>query len=212
MSIKYLPVSLTLANKHCLVVGGGEVALRKIDTLLEYETSITVVTPEAVEKISYYAAKKNLSLKLREYNSPEAEQYDLVIAASDSQEVNRKVYEDAKKGKTPINVVDTPELCDFIFPAVLRRDLLTIAISTDGNAPFLGRRLKTILDSIFPSHWSRIARLAARFRNKVRVRWAGDSVKKAECYQKFLESDWKDLISRMTDAEIEAELDRLTEA
>jgi siroheme synthase-like protein len=212
MKNTYLPVSLSLVHHRCLVVGGGEVALRKIDTLLEYETSITVITPEALEKISYYAEKKYLLLELREYESPEAKEYDLIIAASDKKDVNRQVYDDAKKAKAPVNVVDTPDLCDFIFPAVLKRDLLTIAISTDGKAPFLAGRLKTILKSVFPSHWSRISRLAARFRDKVRIQWAGDSVRKAECYQKFLESDWKDLISRMSDAEIEAELDRLTGA
>jgi siroheme synthase-like protein len=211
MSNTYLPVSLSLGNRRCLVVGGGEVALRKIDTLLDYETSITVIAPEAVEKISYYADKKNLHLEQREYKSPEAGNYDLVIAASDNKDVNRQVYDDARKAKAPINVVDAPELCDFIFPAILKRDLLTVAISTDGKAPFLAGRLKTILDGIFPSHWSRISRLAARFRDKVRVRWAKDGAKKAECYQKFLESDWKDLISRLNDNEIEGELDRLAE-
>jgi siroheme synthase-like protein len=211
MSNTYLPVSLSLSNRRVLVVGGGEVALRKIDTLLDYETSITVISPKAVEKISYYAEKKNLSLELREYKSPEAGNYDLVIAASDDKDVNGQVYDDAKKAKVPINVVDAPELCDFIFPAILKRDLLTVAISTDGKAPFLAGRLKTILDGVFPPHWSRISRLAARFRDKVRARWAKDSTKKAECFQKFLESDWKDLISRMNDSEIEAELDRLTE-
>mgnify|MGYP005833026461 CR=1 FL=1 len=209
MAYKYLPVSLSLEGKQCLVVGGGNVALRKIETLLEYNVALTVVAIQPVEKLKYYADKGKLELHMREYQSPEASRFDIVIAASDSSESNQIVARDCRKARVPINAVDNPDLCDFIFPAVLRRDCLTVAVSTDGKAPFLSGHLRLILDSVFPERWAKIARYSAQFRNMVFSRWKDNRTMKLKAYGRFLDADWKQMINNLDDKQIEITLEKM---
>lgn len=209
MAYKYLPVSLSLEGKQCLVVGGGNVALRKIETLLEYNVALTVVAIQPVEKLKYYADKGKLELQMREYQSPEASRFDIVIAASDSLESNQIVARDCREARVPINAVDNPDLCDFIFPAVLRRDCLTVAVSTDGRAPFLSGHLRLILDSVFPERWAKIARYSAQFRNMVFSRWKDNRTMKLKAYGRFLDADWKQMINDLDDKQIEITLEKM---
>jgi siroheme synthase-like protein len=208
---RYMPINLSLKGRSCLVVGGGEVALRKIETLMDYECGLTIIAPKPAEKIKYYAEKGKLKLERREYHSPEAGSYGLVISASDCEEVNKEVHDDCRNAGVPVNVVDNPKLCDFVFPAVVRRGPLSVAVSTDGKAPFLSGHLRLILDGIFPDSWEKIASLAAEFRRKVRARWRADSAKRAECYERFVSVDWKTMLKEKSRDQIEGELDRLIE-
>jgi siroheme synthase-like protein len=211
MSYKYMPISISVKDRACLVVGGGSVALRKVETLMEYDTAITVVAPEVNEKLEYHAGRGRITLEQREYNSPEAAAYGLVVSASDDKALNKKVYEDAHGAGTLVNVVDDPPHCDFVFPAVLRRDCLTTAISTDGKAPFISGHLRLVLENIFPGHWERLMKLAAKYRIMVRARWSDDPEKKNTCYTEFLEADWKSMLKEKNQEELEAELERLLE-
>jgi siroheme synthase-like protein len=211
MAHKYMPISISLEKRSCLVVGGGDVALRKVETLLGYQSDITVVAPKPIGKIEYFAEKGKLKLEKREYISGEASRYGLVISAADDKDVNRQVSEDCRKSGAPVNVVDNPPLCDFIFPAVIRRNILSVAISTDGKAPFLTGQLRLILEDIFPERWNKIAALASQFRKKVMARWSGQPEKKAECYSRFLQADWKTILKEKSEKEIAEELERMTE-
>ncbi len=212
MANQFLPISISLTARRCLVVGGGRVALRKIDTLLNYDSDITVIAPEIDDKIDYYATKNSLKVIRREYKSPEAAEYRLVISASDNMDVNRQVSDDCKKEGVPVNVVDKPSLCDFIFPAVIRRDCLTVSVSTDGKAPFLSGHIRMILENIFPENWNKVARYATAFREKVQSRLKGDLTKKTEAYARFLEADWKEIIKEKSGTEIEQMLDDMVGA
>ncbi|MEJ2720583.1 MAG: bifunctional precorrin-2 dehydrogenase/sirohydrochlorin ferrochelatase [bacterium] len=211
MGHEYMPISVAVKDRPCLVVGGGGIALRKVETLLDYDTKITVVAPEVHEKLEYHAERGRITLEKRPYRSPEAAAYNLVISASDDKALNKQVYEDAKGSGALVNVVDDPPHCDFIFPAVLRRDCLTAAISTDGKAPFVSGHLRLVLENIFPEHWDRLMKLAAAFRNRVRERWAGDREKKNICYSEFLDMDWKTMFKEKSNEEIEEELERILE-
>ena len=211
MTHAYMPVSLTMKGRRCLVVGGGNVALRKVETLMDYDTDITVVAPEMHDKLEYHATSGKIKLDKREYRSPEAAAFALVISASDDEELNRRVYDDAKGSGALVNVVDDPLHCDFIFPAVLRRDCLTVSVSTDGKAPFMSGHLRLVLDNIFPEHWNQLMKIAAGFRTSVRERWPGEPRKKNMCYSEFLEVDWKQLLKKGKEADVEAELDRILE-
>jgi len=209
MSYGYMPVSITLTNRPTLVVGGGNVALRKIETLMDYGSDITVVATEVDDKIQYFADSDKIKLHKREYQSPEAGNYRLVISASDNMDVNRQVSEDARRAGTLVNVVDAPALCDFIFPAVVRRDCLTAAISTDGKAPFMSGHLRTILEEIFPPHWNKMMQQAVKFRKMVQERWPGDVHQKTVCFAQFLETDWKSLLKEKDKGVIEVELEKM---
>jgi siroheme synthase-like protein len=204
-----MPISLSLAGRTCLVVGGGLVALRKVEGLLEYDTAITVVAPEVNDKLEYHAERGRITLEKREYRSPEAAAYGLVVAATDDATLNRRVHEDARGAGALVNVVDDPQHCDFIFPAVLRRDCLTAALSTDGKAPFVSGHLRLVLDNIFPKHWVRLMKLAASFRKRVQRQWADDTRRKNACYAEFLEADWKSMLKDLSDDQIEEELTRM---
>jgi len=207
MANTYLPIGLSLKKRSCLVVGGGKVALRKVDTLLDYDSKITVITPEPVEKIEYYASKGKLKLERRAYCSPEAETYGIVISASDDSTVNKTVYEDCRAAGVPINVVDNPALCDVIFPAVIKRDCLSVAVSTDGKAPFLSRHLRLILEGVFPERWNRLAKLASKFRIKVQKKWIGQPEEKAAAIERFLNADWQTILKEKSSDEIERKLE-----
>jgi siroheme synthase-like protein len=206
MANTYLPITLSVKQRPTLVVGGGNVALRKIDTLLDYDTPITVVAPDVEKKIEFHAEHGHLTLEKRPYRPGEAGAYGLVIAASDDRELNRQVSEDCRGAGVLVNVVDDPAYCDFIFPAIIRRDCLTAAIATDGKAPFVSGHLRAILATVFPDHWTKLMRYAAAFRKDVQGRWGDDLVKKEACFSRFLEADWKSLLKRNDTAEIEAEL------
>jgi len=209
MTHKYMPISVSLVDRACLVVGGGLVAVRKVEGLLEYDTAITVVASQINQKLVYHAERGRITLERREYRSPEAADYGLVVSATDDATLNRRVREDARGGGALVNIVDDPQHCDFIFPAVLRRDCLTAAISTDGKAPFVSGHLRLVLDNIFPKHWVRLMRLAASFRNRVRSQWADDAQRKNACYTEFLEADWKSMLKESSDDQIEEELTRM---
>ncbi len=209
MKHKYMPVSISMEGRNCLVVGGGAVALRKVENLLDYDCRVTVIAPELEDKLVYHAEKGRISVENREYASPEAGSYGLVISATDESELNKQVYNDAQAGGAVVNVVDDPPHCDFIFPAVLRRNCLTTAISTDGHAPFMAGHLRMVLENIFPSHWDHLMKMASDFRGMVQTMWADHPEKKNICYTAFLEADWKAILKEMSEEELKTELERM---
>lgn len=206
MGNRFLPINVLAKDRNCLVVGGGAVALRKVDTLLDYGVKITLVAPEVNEKLAYYGKQERITIETRAYKSPEAKDYNIVISASDSAEVNRQVHDDCEKAGVLLNVVDQPSLCNFIFPAIMTRDCLTISVSSDGKAPFLSSHLRMVLESIFSNHWNKIAKLATEFRGLVQERYRDDGQQKAACFQRFLDADWKELIKEKKDPELHEEL------
>lgn len=209
MAHNYMPVSITLTDRPVLVVGGGAVALRKIETIMEYGAKVTVVAPEVDDKIKYFGESGKITLHVRNYESPEAGDYHMIISASDDMEVNKQVSDDARAAGRLINAVDAPELCDLIFPAVVRRDCMTTAISTDGQAPFMAGHIRKILDDIFPPHWKKLMQQATKFRKLVMERWPNDSHMKTVCFTQFLETDWASLLKEKDKSLIEAEVEKM---
>ncbi|MBD3256916.1 hypothetical protein GF377_00690, partial [candidate division GN15 bacterium] len=112
MSAAFLPISVSLKDRKCLVVGGGVVALRKIETLIEHGADITVISPEFEPQIAFFGSKDTIKLENRPYKSPEAATFGLVIAATDDNELNTQVAEDARGAGVLVNVVDKPAQCD----------------------------------------------------------------------------------------------------
>jgi len=213
MANRYLPINVAVKYFPVLIVGGGKVALRKIENLIDFNVDITVIAPEISDKIEYHATKGRIKLEKRPYQSPEASKYGLVISAANDEDVNRQVYNDCHDNNILVNVVDNPALCTFIFPAMMKRDNLSVAISTDGKAPFLAAHLRLIMENLFPNHWSKIARLAADYRNKVHQRWGGEEFiqQRFAALDRFLQADWKQLIKIKSDDELQNELDQLLE-
>lgn len=162
------PVMLQVAGRRCLVVGGGGVAFRKVQGLLEEGAEVTVVAPDVVPGLERLAREGRIRLERRGYSGGEAAGFALVFAATDSREVNRRVFEDASGAGVWVNVADDPELCTFHLPAVIRRGPLHLAVASGGKAPFAVRRLRRLLERRFGPEWGEWMAGAARFRDRIR--------------------------------------------
>lgn len=150
---------LRLTGRSCLVVGGGEVGLEKVDGLLACDAQVTVVAPELCEELAQLAAEGSITHHARRYAPEDLVGRFLVIAATNDSEVNIGVYEDAERRAMLVNVVDVPPLCNFILPAILRTGPLAIAISTAGASPALAKRMKREIGEHFGEEYARLALL-----------------------------------------------------
>jgi len=134
---------LKLTGRKCLVVGGGDIGLEKVEGLLACGGSVTLLAPEAHPELQQLAEEGSIDWDRREYSGPaDLEACFMVIAATDDSEVNIGIYYDAEKRAMLANVVDVPPLCNFILPAIVRTGPLAIAISTAGASPALAKRMK----------------------------------------------------------------------
>lgn len=138
----WYPIFLDVEGRTALVVGGGAVALRKIETLLHYGAAVRVVSPQVVPEIEEWDREGRLTLDRRKYESADVAGAAVAIAATDDATVNAQVATDARAAGVPVNVVDVPPLSTFIVPAVIEEGSIQIAVSTGGNSPALARRLK----------------------------------------------------------------------
>jgi uroporphyrin-III C-methyltransferase/precorrin-2 dehydrogenase/sirohydrochlorin ferrochelatase len=163
------PVMLNLRGRPTLVVGGGEVALRKVEGLLAEGARLTVIAPEVVAAIDALARRGALELKRRPYRQGDVAGFAIVFAATDDRQVNAQVSAEAQAAALWVNVADDPELCTFHLPARVHRGALQLAIASEGGAPFAVRRLRQLLEQRIGPEWSEWMDAAARFRQAVRA-------------------------------------------
>ncbi|MDO8351255.1 MAG: siroheme synthase CysG [Gallionella sp.] len=163
----YLPIFLNVKGKLCLVVGGGEVAARKAGVLLDAGAKVRVVAPQIKDSLS---AQPGVESIVARFDALHLEGITLVIAATDDRSVNQQVSEQAHTRNIPVNLVDDPELCSFIMPAILDRSPLMVAFSSGGASPVLTRMMRGMLESMIPQNYSRLAAFAERFRQQVKQR------------------------------------------
>ncbi|NIA20818.1 MAG: bifunctional precorrin-2 dehydrogenase/sirohydrochlorin ferrochelatase [Anaerolineaceae bacterium] len=142
----YYPVFLDLADRACLVVGGGEVARRKVESLLAAGAKVGVISPQVCDGLRQLGG---VEFRMERYDPSALEGVMLVVAATDSAQTNARVFADCRARGVLCNVVDRPEWCDFIVPSVLRRGLLTVAVSTSGASPALAGRIRRQLEEQF---------------------------------------------------------------
>ena len=184
----FYPMMVNLAGRHCLVVGGGRVAERKITLLLECDASVEVVSPEATRKIAELAAKKAIRLTRRAVRSTDVERAFLVFAATDDAYVNRSVADTVRKAGGLVNVADAPDSCDFLVPSVVRRGDLTIAISTAGGSPALAKRLRQRLESTIGPEYEAFLAALRELRNAAQ-RSIPDPERRQAVYRRAMDSD-----------------------
>ncbi len=162
------PVMLSVRGRRCLVVGGGGVAVRKVEALVAEGAQVTVVAPGPQPRLRTLAEGGVITLEQRPYRPGEAVGFVLVFAATDDREVNRRVFEDANAAGIWANVADDPELCSFHLPSRVRRGELQLTVSSSGAAPFATRRLRQVLERRFGPEWGEWLAAAAEFRRRVR--------------------------------------------
>ena len=164
----FFPIFLNLRKRPCVVIGGGEVASRKMFLLLDAGALVTVYSPALCEAIRKWADEGKIRHVAQEFHPEMLEGCVLVIAATDDAAVNRQVSEAAKARGIPVNVVDQPDLCTFIMPSIIDRSPVTIAVSTGGRSPVLARLIRARLETLIPANYGNLARLVAAFRDKVK--------------------------------------------
>ena len=171
--MKYFPVFLDGDKINAMVVGGGDVAARKIELLLKATTNITIMSATVSNGVARLINENKLNWLTHNYQTGCLEAMTLVIAATDDTAVNEQVYHEADAVKILANVVDQPELCTYITPSIIDRDPMLIAISSSGSAPILVRMLREQIEKILPRGYGRLADFSLKFRDHVKARVKG---------------------------------------
>jgi len=169
-SSSYYPIFLNIHQKKCIVVGGGEVARRKVRALLERGAIVQVIAPTLDSELSHLANNNTITVLRRNYEPGDLKDALIVIAATTEAETNRKVAMEAKRRGILVNVVDDREQSDFIVPSCLHRGDLTIAVATAGKSPALARKIRTRLESDFGKEYVSLVKLIGEVRSELKRR------------------------------------------
>ncbi|HEY4211718.1 MAG TPA: uroporphyrinogen-III C-methyltransferase [Steroidobacteraceae bacterium] len=163
----HLPVFLQLQARPAVVVGGGHVAARKVELLLRSGAHVTLVAPELLDGLRKLADQGRIQHVCAEFADSHLDEADIVVAATSEREVNAQVSASARRRRIPVNVVDDPELSTFIFPAIIDRSPIVVAVSSGGHAPVLARRLREQLEALLPARLGALARFMGERRKAV---------------------------------------------
>ena len=164
----YLPIFFKISQKQCLVVGGGDIALRKINLLLKSGALVECVAPSFCQTLLERSVDDTLTLTKKTFAAADIQNQALLISATDDKKLNAEVSRLAFAANIPVNVVDAPELSSFIMPSIVDRSPLLIAISSGGRAPVLARIIRAKLETIIPSAYGRLAEIAGEYRDQVK--------------------------------------------
>ena len=164
----YFPVFVKLTDQDCLVIGAGEIAARKIDLLARAGAKITVIANQISHHVSSLEATCRLTILQKAFNPTDVRGFRLVISATDNKETNFAVAKAAEEQNILVNVVDSPALCSFIFPAIIDRSPIVAAVSSGGAAPVLARLLRAKIETIIPPAYGKLAHLAESYRDDVK--------------------------------------------
>lgn len=162
--MSYFPINVDIDNRDCTVIGGGKVAERKVKGLLACHGRVKVISPEVTPTLADMAARSIIKWQARGFVKGDLADSFLVIAATDDEGVQEKVYKEAQEGNILLNVADVPKWCNFILPASLRRGDLTITISTAGKSPALARRTRQRLEADFGQEYDLALQLMGALR------------------------------------------------
>ncbi len=165
--MKYYPVFWNIEGKKCVVVGGGEVAARKVERLLSCGAKVSVVSPEIISELADLKRERRIVHYEGRYEGSCLDGAALVIGATDDEKTNAAVSKDAKAAGIPVNIVDDPQKCDFILPSLVERGDLTIACGTGGASPALARHLREELESVYGEEYATLLSILGQLREKM---------------------------------------------
>jgi precorrin-2 dehydrogenase len=202
---------LKLKGRRCLVVGGGEIGLEKVEGLLACDADVTLIAPQANDSLREHAREGAIRWEQRAYaGAADLEGVFMVIAATDDTDVNISVYDDAERRAMLVNVVDVPPLCNFILPAIVRTGPLAVAISTAGASPALAKRMKREIGELFGEPYALLAILLNDARG-----WAKATLPTYRDRKEFFESIVNgdpDPIELLRDGDVQAVRDLIVDA
>ncbi|NOX09913.1 MAG: uroporphyrinogen-III C-methyltransferase [Gammaproteobacteria bacterium] len=197
--MEFLPIFLAIKQRPCLVIGGGDVAARKVTMLHKAGARIIVVAPELCADLQTRASAGEIEHIARGFESADLNEKVLVIAATDDSAVNQLASKLANEQGIPVNVVDNPALCSFIVPSILDRSPVMIAVSTGGASPVLARQLRSRLESMIPSAYGRLATLMDEFRPLVKEAFS-DTQQRKQFWEDLLASPFVEMVLAGQDA------------
>ncbi len=185
----YFPIFVDLEKFKILVIGGGEVATRKVENLLYFNGKPTIIAPKVTNKLSELILQNNLQFFQRNYQRNDISNYDLIFVATDDPELSPKIANELEGKPVLINFADEPRYCNFIMPSFIRRGDLVIAISSQGVAPFFSKYVRQLLEKTFTVNFADFALLAKTLREKI-MEMNIASEKKMKIIEEFLSIDW----------------------
>ena len=168
----HLPIFINIRKKPCIVIGGGDIALRKINLLLKAKAKVDCLSPLFCKGIKNLSKDGHITLINKSFDQTDIKDYSIIIAATDDSSVNSSISSIAQVKKIPVNVVDSPELSSFIMPSIVDRSPLIIAVSSSGKAPVLSRIIRAKLETVIPSAYGILADIAGEYRQKVKDRFS----------------------------------------
>ena len=189
----YYPISLELSNRSCLVIGGGAVAERKAETLLDVGALVTVISPKLTEQLSSWVGKGKIDHIAREYQDGDLDGYEIVFVATDNHDVNKAVAQEGRSRRVWVNAADDPENCDFILPSVLRRGDLTVAVGTGGASPALSKAIREDLEGYITEDYTLLTRITGEVRRELMENSQAPS---ADAWRKALNNEFRHLIRK----------------
>lgn len=202
-SMEYLPLFFDLKRRDVLLVGGGDIALRKARLLNRAGAKLTVVSHAIEPELEELVSQQQGTAILGNYHADLLKNKTLVLAATDDEPLNEQVHHDAVAANVPVNVVDNPPLCTFIFPAIVDRSPIVIGISSGGQSPVLARILRSRLESQIPVSFSRLGALVGRLRDQVKARF-GSVNERRIFWEKVLNGQVAEKVFAGRDTEAEA--------
>lgn len=193
--MRQYPVNLALESKPCAVIGGGEVAARKVNGLLEAGAEVTIITPVACDAIEKSARRGEVKIVRRKYRKGDLKGMKLALVATDDSDLNCRVAAEARSLNVPVNVADAPDECDFTLPALLRRGDVTIAIGTGGSSPALARALKDLIGKVIGPEYGELARILGKLRKRF-VERGENLAGRRELFESLIASELKECLNR----------------
>ena len=202
---KYYPIMLDIKEKKCAVIGGGNIAYRKIVSLLECKAEVIVISNEVIKDIELLIKDKKIIYFKDKYNFKYISNCYLVYAATNDSTVNQEVYFQCSQKNILVNVVDKPEICSFIVPSKVQKGDLTIAISTNGKSPMLARKIRQDLEKIYDFRYETFLDIMGEVRKEV-FHNLKDQKKRSEFYKTIVYSDFIDKITSENKEDIQKQI------
>ncbi|MDR3585299.1 MAG: bifunctional precorrin-2 dehydrogenase/sirohydrochlorin ferrochelatase [Desulfosporosinus sp.] len=198
---QYYPIFMDVEAQPVLVVGGGNIALRKVQTLLDHGAIVQIVSPQLVPELKGLINDTTCLWSEKEYSTEDIQEAILVFSCTEKEEVNARVSLDAKAHHRPTNVVDDPEKCSFIVPSIMEQGDLKIAVSTGGSSPIVARQVRAELQNLYGREMAEYLTLLKTWRNIVKVRL--EPGKRSSFWNRVTDGEVRKLIKaqQLTEAE-----------
>ncbi len=187
------PIFINLRGKKCLIIGGGEVAERKIEDLLQYEAAITIVSPQVTDKIRTWVESGIITYLSREFEEDDINGIFMVFAATNNSLVNQEIAALCRKKDVLLNAVDDPLNCDFFIPSILRHNSLVIAVSTEGKSPLYARKIRQDLEKIISEEYGEFVDILGQQREYIK-NMVPDIRDRKRIFQAIVDSDILELL------------------